>query len=79
MLSTTEKMHNYQVDIGGGRILAEPEDAVFTRIVTYKTTTTGGSTVLITYRSTADQLPEFARAADVVVKTYNVPTHEYFM
>ena len=78
MLSTTAKVHTHQVVTGGTKRLPEPEDAVFTRIVTYKTTTTVGSTGLITYRSTADQLLEFARAADVV-KTYNVPTHEYFM
>ena len=79
MLSTTAKVHTHQVVTGGTKRLPEPEDAVSTRIVTCNTVVTGGSEGLITYRSTVDQLLEFARAADVVVKTYNVPTHEYFM
>ena len=66
MLSTTEKMPNYQVDIGGGRILAEPEDADYTRTVTYNTVMTGGSQDLITYRSTVDQQKVYPRDIGVV-------------
>ena len=48
------------------------------QIAIYKVVVLGGKDGSITYRSTAEA-PAHIRRAKGVVKTYNVPTHEYFM